>query len=834
MVSEVGGYDALVELALDLRWSWNHATDSIWKRLDPEMWETTQNPWVILHNASAEKIGALFADPGFAGHVQDMLDKRRHIEISPCWFQNAHSSDALGTVAYFSMEFMLSEALPIYAGGLGNVAGDQLKTASDLGVPVVGVGLLYSQGYFRQEFDADGRQEALYPFNDPAQLPIRPLRDAKGNLLRMKLDLPGCDLWLRTWEVKVGRRKLYLLDTNDPANLPAHRCITSELYGGGPELRLKQEIVLGIGGWRLLRALGIDPEVCHLNEGHAAFAALERARYFHVEKEIPFAAALTTTRIGNIFTTHTAVEAGFDRFEPRLIEKYLKAYAEDELVIPFDDLMALGRCNAGDRAEPFNMAYLATRTSGAVCAVSALHERVSRRLFQPLFPRRPEGEVPIGHVTNGIHVPTWDSAPADAIWTEAAGKGRWLGDLHGIETNIRNLDDSRIWSFRNDARKTLISQVRKEYARKLAEQGGTASDIQAASGIFTEDALTIGFARRFATYKRPDLLLHDPDRLVRLLTDPEHPAQLMLAGKAHPEDQAGQALVKRWNDFARRPEVQSRVMFLCDYDMLQAQRLVQGCDLWVNTPLRPWEASGTSGMKILANGGLNLSELDGWWAEAYSPDVGWAIGDREEHGNDPAVDAGDAEALYTILERQIIPEFYNRGPDGIPVRWVERIRTSMALLTPRFSANRAVREYTEKFYLPAATGYIERAASGEQTGIDIQQWRTDLAKLWPHIHFGALKTETAAGLHRISAEVFLGDLQPDNVRVELYAGAIDGGQPLIATMERERSLPGSGGGYVYAANAPGNRAVSDYTPRIVPFRRLSSVPIEEPEILWQH
>jgi starch phosphorylase len=829
------GYDALKELALDLRWSWNHATDSIWQQIDPEMWETTQNPWVILRNTPAGRIRSLFAQPAFAKLVKDMIDKRRLVEQTPAWFQRTHPSDPVGTIAYFSMEFMLSEALPIYAGGLGNVAADQLKTASDLGVPVIGVGLLYAQGYFRQQFDADGNQEAVYPFNDPDLLPVQAVRDKNGDPLRLQLDLPGCKLWLRTWEVKVGRTKLYLLDSNDPANLPAHRCITSELYGGGPELRLKQEIILGIGGWRLLRALGIDPEVCHLNEGHAAFAAVERARCFSEATGKSFAAALVITRIGNIFTTHTAVVAGFDRFAPELIEKYLSAYAVDELGIPIDEFLALGRCDAEDRFELFNMAYLAVHTSGAVCAVSSLHEQVSRKIFQPLFPRWPEAEVPIGHVTNGIHVPTWDSAAADAIWTEAAGKERWLGDLHGIEAGIHNLSDSRIWSFRADARQTLMGEVRKEYARHVAEQGGTESDSDAAAAnLFDANALTMGFARRFATYKRPDLLLHDPERLVRLLTNHEHPVQLMLAGKAHPDDHDGQALIKRWNEFARRPEVRSRVMFLCDYDMMQAQRLVQGCDLWINTPLRPWEASGTSGMKVLANGGLNLSELDGWWAEAYTPEVGWAIGDRREHGADPAIDAADADALYTLLEQQIIPEYYDRNAKGIPGRWVMRIRESMASLTPRFSANRAVRDYTERFYIPAAMGYIQRAGAGERTGLDMLQWRDDLERLWPHVHFGAVRTDTADSVHTISVDVYLGEIEPDTVRVELYAGPVNGGACVIEIMQKRTSPAGARGCYLYSASVAADRQASDYTPRIVPFHGLTEVPLEAADILWQH
>jgi starch phosphorylase len=832
-ITQSEGFEALSELALDLRWSWHHSTDELWRQLDAAMWETTQNPTVILRSVSRDKIRTLLAEPKFAQTLKDRLAEKRQVEGEPAWFQREYPSPSLTSVAYFSMEFMLTEALPIYSGGLGNVAGDQMKSASNLGVPVIGIGLLYAQGYFRQAINLDGYQEALYPFNDPGQLPIKPLRTADGEWLRLQLDFPGCKLWIRTWEVQVGRTKLYLLDTNDPANLPVHRCITSELYGGGPELRLKQEIVLGIGGWRLLRALGLTPEVCHLNEGHAAFAAVERAYCFSQDNEVSFATALAVTRAGNIFTTHTAVTAGFDRFAPDLIRKYLKGYAETELEISVEDLLALGRQNSNDSAEPFNMAYLAVRTSGAVSAVSALHEQVSRQIFQPLFPRWPEAEVPVGHVTNGIHVPTWDSAAADAIWTEACGKDRWLDDLADIEANIRKLDDKRLWCFRSDARKALVEQVRKEYARHLAELGETESDIEAGDAIFDNDSLTIGFARRFATYKRPNLLLHDPDRLVRILTNRERPVQLMLAGKAHPQDLAGQALIKQWTDFAKRPEVRTRLMFLCDYNMLQAQHLVQGCDLWINTPLRPWEACGTSGMKILANGGLNLSELDGWWAEAYAPDVGWAIGDGKEHDGGPAIDAADAEALYALLEQQVIPEFYDRNRTGIPVRWVGRLRESMARLTPQFSANRAVREYTEKFYLPAATAFIERAAVREQTGLDLLQWQQDIARLWPHVHFGTVEEETRAGMRHVSVQLYLGELSPDLVKVQLYAEHKDTAATEIIAMEQQSALIGTGGGYLYAADLPVQRLASDYTARLIPFHSLAAVPLEVTQILWQ-
>ena len=828
------GFDALRELAFDLRWSWNHSPDVLWKQLDANMWELSRNPWAILRTVSHDRIRELLADREFSKTLYDILAEYREMRLSPAWFQRAHPAETLRTVAYFSAEFMLDEALPIYSGGLGNVAGDQLKAASDLGVPVVGVGLLYAQGYFRQTIGPDGRQEALYPVNEPEQLPLRPLREPSGEWLRLEIELPGCRLLARTWEVQVGRTKLYLLDLNDPANPPAHRCITSELYGGGPETRLKQEMVLGIGGWRLLRAIGLDPQVCHLNEGHAAFAALERARYFMEENGVPFSEALMATRAGNLFTTHTAVAAGFDRFSPELMTKFFKSYAEDHLGIPLDELLALGRRDASDKAEPFNMAYLAIRASGAVNAVSELHEQVSKKIFQPLFPNWPAVEVPVGHVTNGVHVPTWDSAVADALWTEAAGKDRWRGDLKGLDAAMRAVSTDKLWSLRTESRRVLVEKVRACHARQLAEDGAHENEIEDARSMFDADILTLGFARRFATYKRPSLLLHDRERLARILTNDKRPVQLILAGKAHPQDTQGQALIKLWNDFARQADVKSRVVFLRDYNMLQAQWLVQGVDVWINTPLRPWEASGTSGMKVLANGGLNLSEIDGWWAEGFSPDIGWAIGDGAEHGWDPNLDEREANELYEHLEKDIVPEFYERDEQGMPVRWVARIRESMARLTPQFSANRAVRDYTEMFYLPAAETYAARSAKSAGTAHALCRWRAELSRRWPHVHFGDVRSTTSGDEHLFRVEVYLGDLAPDAVNVELYADAMANEPPFKTVMARQQPQSQSGGVSLYLASAPASRPASDFTPRIVPFHSFARVPLEASHILWQH
>jgi starch phosphorylase len=826
---KIEGMDELAGLALNLHWSWNHASDEIWESLDAELWQTTQNPWVILRTVSRAKIQALLANPDFRQRLESCQRHNQKIFTEDAWFQKKHSGSALSLVAYFSMEFMLTEALPIYSGGLGNVAGDQMKAASNLGVPVVGIGLLYGQGYFRQNFDLEGNQQALFPVNDPDQLPIRPLRQANGEWLRFQIQLPGSKLWLRCWEVRVGRNKLYLLDTNDFANSAAHRGITSQLYGGDAEMRLKQEIVLGIGGWRLLRALGLEPQVCHLNEGHAAFAVLERARSYMEDHKVSFDLAMTVTRSGNLFTTHTAVAAGFDRFDPQLMRKYLRHYAEDELSIPMEQLLAIGRQNAADPAEDFNMAYLAVRGSGQINGVSKLHGKVSRHIFQPLFPRWPEEQVPITYVTNGIHVPTWDSAEGDALWTSACGKERWLGE--DVPTDrISRLSDQQLWQMRTIERKKMIDRVRKRYACQLASAHDTAQDF---TGFLDEQVLTVGFARRFATYKRPNLLLHDPERLIRLLGDPQHPVQLILAGKAHPQDQPGQALIKQWNDFIKRPEVQQHVVFLSDYDMWMAQELVQGMDLWINTPRRPWEACGTSGMKVLVNGGLNFSELDGWWAEAYSPELGWAIGDGQEHGEDPATDAVEADAMYTLLEQQVVPEFYDRSDSGMPARWLERVRSSMARLTPEFSAGRTIQNYTEDHYLSAAAGYGRRSAKDSALGLELLQWQHNIAQEWNTVRFGTMQVETRDGQHFFTVQVLPGTLSIGDLKVELYASPLGKGDAVVETMKACDQCKAANGAVTYSAQVADVRGSSDYTPRITPYHPAGSLPLEAGQILWQ-
>jgi len=831
---DIEGFDSLSDFALDMRCSWNHSADEIWRQLEPDLWDSTHNPWVVLQTVSKDKFKKIMSDRVFRKKVNDLIQSKEDDITGAAWFQKSYPESVLTTAAYFSMEFMLSESLPIYSGGLGNVAGDQLKAASDLGVPVVGIGLLYQQGYFRQEIYQNGEQEALYPYNDPGQLPVVPLRDANGKWLRLKIELPGYSVWLRTWMVQVGRIKLYLLDSNDAANFPIHRGITSELYGGGPELRLKQEMVLGIGGWRLLKALGIQPEVCHLNEGHAAFAILERAADFMEKTGQSFDNALVSTRPGNLFTTHTAVAAGFDLFSPNLVDQYLGEYAEKKLGISRQQLLALGRANPWNQSEKFNMAYLAIRGSGSVNGVSRLHGEVSRHIFEPLFPKWPTNEVPVGHITNGVHMPTWDSKEADDVWTEFCGKDRWLGMNETLGKDIRRVSDERLWELRTNANKSLIEFAREYFSKQLHGAGHSPDSIERAKHLFDPDKLTIGFARRFATYKRPNLLLHDPQRLLRLLTNPKFPVQLIISGKAHPADQEGQNLIKEWIRFIRQKGIHPPVIFLSDYDMHISENLVCGVDVWINTPRRPWEASGTSGMKVLVNGGINLSELDGWWAEAYTPEVGWALGDGKEHGDDPVIDAIEAEQLYNILEQQVVPEFYNRNGKGIPTRWISRMRESMAQLTPRFSADRTVREYTEQRYMPAAKSFLERAADNGKIGKQIAEKLQKLNQKWDSLHFGEVKITTIENQYKFNVQVFLGDLDPDLIHVELFANGANDAKPEIIKMKRETKTGSLTNMYYYNALASAERPASDYTPRALTEIAGVSGPLESNLITWQH
>ncbi len=815
----------LLDLALDVRWTWSHWSDALWRRIDPRTWEATQNPWLVLQSVSRRRLEALAEDAEFLAELARLVAQREAHYRHPHWFRQAGLEGRLRRVAYFSMEFGLGESLPLYAGGLGVLAGDTLKTACDLGVPMVGLGLLYQQGYFRQVLDPDGEQLAFYPFNEPASMPVQPARTSAGDWLRVQVPLPGRDLSLRVWRVQVGRVDLYLLDSNDPINGPADRGITAELYGGGPEQRLLQELVLGVGGWRVLEALDLQPEVCHLNEGHAALAAVARAGAYARAQGVDFETALWATRAGNLFTTHTPVPAGFDRFEPALVRRLLRPFAA-QAGVDMERLLGPG----GDHPGLFHTGRVGLRTAAAVNGVSRLHGAVSRRLFQAGFPRWPQGEVPVGHVTNGIHVPSWDSPEADALWTQACGKGRWVGELEHLSEDIAAVSDEALWSLRARSRARLVDYVRRRLRRQLAIAGEAPEQVEAEAMVLDPNVLTLGFARRFAEYKRPNLLLSDPERLLRLLTHPRWPVQLVVAGKAHPRDEVGKALVRALARFARRPEVRARMVFLSDYDMALAEHLVQGVDVWINTPRRPWEACGTSGMKLLVNGGLNCSVRDGWGAEAYDLGGGGAGGDDRELPPAQA-DARDAESLFEVLEQAVVPTFYQRDEAGIPRRWVAMMRASMARLAPRFSTNRMLRDYLQTYYLPLAEA-ARRRQQGDRAA-ELRRWAETLTRRWGQIHFLNLEVQREAGRHRFRVQLYLDELPRAWLRVELYADPLaPEAAPERIPMQPVAPLAGAQAGYLYEATVDDDRPPEHYTPRVLPDHPLAQVPLELPLIAW--
>ena len=820
----------LARLALNLRWVWNHALDRVWEACNPEVWHQTRNPVLAIQNTPRSRLEELARDPTFVERVRQLERSETEHLSRPSWFQQTFELDPPPVIAYFSMEYGLTDAMPLYSGGLGVLAGDHLKTASDLGVPIVAVGLFYREGYFRQMLDASGAQLEIYAVNSRESLPVRLVVDAEGTPLRVAIELPGRDLRVRVWQASVGRVPLYLLDSDDPLNSPFDRGITAKLYAGDGEARYLQEIVLGIAGWRALEALGLEVDVCHLNEGHAALATIERARTFAQSSGCDFFTALWATRGGNVFTTHTPVAAAFDTFPVPLLYKYGLNYARQCGVLP-GQLIGLGRANPDDPDEPFNMAYLAARTCARVNGVSELHGRVSRRIFAPLFPRWPEDEVPVTHVTNAVHVPSWDSPWADHLWTEACGKGRWLGAPEQLSAAVARLSDAQLWDFRAMERRDLVDYARRRLVRQLSQRGESGGTTALAHEALDPNVLTLGFARRFTEYKRPAMLLSQPERLARLLGHPDRPVQLIIAGKAHPRDELGRSFVREWASFVSRADVRTRAVFLEDYDMALAEQLVQGVDVWINTPRRPWEASGTSGMKVLVNGGLNLSELDGWWAEAYSPAVGWALGDGREHF-EPGWDAVETEQLFALLEQEVVPQFYERDAEGIPRAWVARIRASLAGLTPRFSSNRMLADYLERLYLPAAESYRRRTATNLKTARDLRQWLRGLRRHWPEIHWGNLGIEAAGNEHVFRAQVYLGEIEPDAVSVELYAEPRPGEAPRRRPMRRDHALSGAAGGYLYVAAVPADRSAADYTPRIVASHPEAQVPAETPLIRW--
>jgi len=837
---------ALHELAFDLRWTWSHEADALWQRVDRTTWQRTRNPWTVLNATTGERFEALTADREFLADLDRWQAARQAYLSHVGWFARHPQTETLPAVAWFSMEFGLGDALPLYAGGLGVLAGDFLKSASDLGMPTIGVGLLYRHGYFRQILDAAGRQHEAYPANDPADMPIEAMHSADGCRVRVSLSLPGRTVWLRVWRAIVGRTKLYLLDSNDPENGPVDRGITGSLYGGGTENRLLQEIALGVGGWKLIADLHPEVEICHLNEGHAAFAVLERIRLFAEAHNLTFAEALWATRAGNVFTTHTPTAAAFDRYPIQLLRLYGQAWlqslnAETRLSrqLKPDHIIALGREASG---QYFNMAYLACRGSAHCFGVSRLHGAVSRWIFRDLFQRWPIDEVPFQHVTNGVHVPSWDSAAADTLWTAACGKMRWRDAAEDACGLVEKIDDETLWTARAAARAELVHKVRARLRTHLSGRGMQEDIVRQADTVLDPNVLTIGLARRFTNYKRPDLLLWDRARLERLLTHDVRPLQLVLAGKAHPDDEGGKRAIQAWHGFAQETRNRRRVVFLEDYDIGLAQDLVQGVDLWINTPRRPWEACGTSGMKVLVNGGLNLSTLDGWWDEAYAPDVGWAIGQRDgtnatvlndgDADNTAARDNADAEELMALLETIIVPEFYQRDAKGIPRAWVARMRRSMTTLTLRFSATRMVQDYVDQAYSPAAQMLRARVTDNTRLARRMAAWAERVTRQWPDIHIGQPSLAATEDGPAMSVPIYLGELTLSDVRVEAYAEAMSADGPEAAVLHPVEGVSGAIGGHVFVGPISTKRPLNDYTVRVMPSFAGIRVPAEIGLIRW--
>jgi starch phosphorylase len=796
--------ERLRELAYNLRWAWNHDTIALFRRLDSDLWETSgHNPVRLLGMIDQKRLDEAAADESFIAHFQRVLGEfDAYMKNETNWFRKNHADAGNALVAYFSAEFGLTECLSIFAGGLGILSGDHLKSASDLGLPVVGVGLLYQQGYFRQYLNAAGWQQEAYEDNDFHTIPITLVREPDGKPVTIDIHYPDGKVVAQVWRVVAGRVSLFLLDTNIPANkLSEDRDITDQLYGGNLDNRIRQEILLGIGGFRMLKALDIHPTVFHMNEGHSAFLSLELTRSFMEKYSVSFAEASQLASSALVFTTHTPVAAGHDYFPPQLMDRYFVEYIP-KLGISRNDFLALGRKNPSNEGEEFCMTILALRMASFSNGVSGLHGQVSRRLWRDLWPGVPEHEIPITHVTNAVHFQSWISQEMNQLYERYLGPS-WREQP--AEQNVWHRTESiaaeELWHTHERRRERLVSFARNRLHAQLRRRGASQADIEAATEALDPEILTIGFARRFATYKRGTLLLRDKNRLANILNDPKRPVQVIYAGKAHPRDDAGKELIQQISSLAREPQFRRRMVFLEDYDLSVARYLVQGVDVWLNTPLRPNEASGTSGMKALANGVLNLSTLDGWWDEAArmcggdSHPVGWSIGQGESFEDRNYQDQVEAEALYDILERDVIPAFYDRRADGLPRRWISFMKTSIGCLCPVFNTNRMVREYTERFYLPAHADYQLLAADGAALAKSLAAFMARIRAAWCNVRIEALDAHPPAEIQmgegiRFQARVRSGSLTQEDLRVELYAGRLNADgeivEPVITEMKPAR------------------------------------------------
>lgn len=772
--------EGLRPLAYNLRWSWDHETVSLFKRLDRELWESTgHNPVLMLGTIKQETLDEAAKDEALLAQLERICQRsERYQRAEGTWYKRQQRRNANELIAYFSAEYGITEALPIYSGGLGILSGDHVKAASDLGLPFVAVGIAYQQGYFRQYLNQDGWQQERYPINDFYNMSMQLVRKPDGEPLIITIEMPGRPVNIQVWKAQVGRVPLYLMDTNIPQRRSDDEDITDALYHADPDVRIKQEIILGIGGTRVLEALGIKPTICHMNEGHSAFLALERIAMLMKEHKLSFYEAKEVASAGNLFTTHTAVPAGIDKFSPELIDKYFSEYYR-ALGITRQDFLALGRADANDDTELFSMANLAIRLSSKTNAVSRLHGDVSRKLFQANWKDVPEEEVPITYVTNGIHAPSFISDDMAELFDRYLGP-RWADDSGDptVWKRVEDIPDEELWRLRWRRRERLVDFCRKRVKTQLEQKGALPSELKEAAEILSPDALTIGFARRAATYKRLTLVLRNAKRIAAVLGNKEHPIQIIMAGKAHPEDTPAKEFIRQVIQIVKKEEMQARFVYIEDYDMNVARYLVQGVDVWLNTPRRFLEACGTSGMKVVFNGGLNCSILDGWWDEAYTPNCGWAIGRGEVYSELSYQDEVESNAIYDLFEKEIAPLFYERDKDDIPRRWISLMKTAMMEICPQFNIHRMVREYGQRCYFPASNRYLEFLQNNGEKAKQLAAWKYKVNTEWKGVRIENVDTESPEKVRvgddlKVSARVHLGALGADDVSVQIYHGPID-------------------------------------------------------------
>ncbi|MFP4056049.1 MAG: alpha-glucan family phosphorylase [Candidatus Brocadiia bacterium] len=831
----------LADLAYNLWWCWNSEAFELFRRLDSEVWERVHhNPVQLLAEVSQERLDRAAADPGYVAAVARERQRLADYMAATTWFQDEHGELADTRIAYFSAEFGLSESLPIYSGGLGVLSGDHLKSASDLGLPLVGVGLLYREGYFRQYLGADGWQQEFYPELDFYTMPLELVKDSEGRAVTIEIEYPGRVVKARVWRAQVGRIPLLLLDANLKDNRPADRDITAQLYGGDLEMRICQEILLGIGGVRALNALGVRPEIYHLNEGHSAFLALERCRMLMAEHQVAFAEAAEAVAAQTCFTTHTPVPAGNDVFGESLMLKYFLGYSM-ALGLSWDQFMGLGRQRAEDKEELFCMTVLALKLAASRNAVSRLHGQVSRRMWQSVWPDAPLDEVPIQSITNGVHARTWLSRDMAQLLDRYLDP-RWVERPvdQSVWESVERIPDAELWRTHERRRERLVAVVRARLATQLAQRGASPREVGRADEVLDPEALTIGFARRFATYKRATLLFRDMDRLRCILNDRERPVQLIFAGKAHPRDNAGKEMIRRIVQVGRSEDFRNRIVFLEDYDLSVAHYLTSGVDLWLNTPRRPLEASGTSGMKVAVNGGLNVSVLDGWWCEGYTPENGWAIGRGEEYDDHETQDAVESQALYDLLEKEAIPLFYDRASDGVPHDWVRKMKASLRTVCPVFNANRMVHEYTERFYLPGIRRGRKLLADGLAPATALATWKRHLQERWESIRLVGVTLNshddfTVGTQVPVRAKIHLGDVQPHEVDVQIYEGRLNANREITdpQVLPMECGSDDGDGVWTYSGAIPCRRAGRHgFVLRIVPRHDDLASPHDTGLIFW--